>query len=76
MGHMKATISSVPAPGSPLSGGATAHCSHPEQGVLEHRDAALVTTWAQVLPWSLHVGTVLVTVTDAADDDMTTVAYL
>ena len=36
----------------------------------------MVTTWSQVLPWSLHVFTVLVTVTDAADDDMTTVAYL
>ena len=45
----------------------------------------MVTTWARCCPghymgtgaaWSLHVGTVLVTVTDAADDDMTTVAYL
>ena len=66
MGHMKATVSSVPAPGSLLSSGATAHCSHPGHGHY----------MGQVLPWSLHVVTVLVTVTDAADDDMTTVAYL
>ena len=35
----------------------------------------MVTTWSQVLPGH-YMGTVLVTVTDAADDDMTTVAYL
>ena len=46
MGHMKATVSSVPAPGSLLSSGATAHCSHPGHGHYMVPGAALVTTWS------------------------------
>ena len=72
---MLATVSSVPAPGS-LSCPElllTAHCSHPGPG--HYMGQVLPGHYmGQVLPGHCLV-TVPVTVT-AADDDMTTVAYL